>query len=172
MIESQPDREKQTPPAQRSAASMPDLWAIHDLVARFDDAVNRRDKGEFSKLWAQDAIWEIGHPRPLHVEGAGAIIETWSTMLFGSEWMFRGSFAGVVGVDGAKATGRWPCIETGTLLRPDKSPQGYDNRAVYEDEYVKSDGMWLFQRRRYLYLWLSTQQVPGSPVKLGPEILS
>ncbi len=172
MSEPQSDQGQQTPPAQRAGGAMPDLWAIYDLVARFDDAVNRRDKSEFSKLWAKDAVWEIGNPRPLYVEGAESIVDTWSTMLFGSEWMFRGSFAGVVTVNGVNATGRWPCIETGTLLSPNKSPQGYDNRAVYEDDYIKIDGLWLFQRRRYLYLWLSTRQMPGSPVKLGPEILS
>ena len=161
----------QTAPPPRVAESMTDLEAIHNLVARFDDAVNRRDKGEFGKLWAQDAVWEIGDPRPLHVEGADEIVSTWSKMLFGSEWMFRGSFAGVVTVDGAAGAGRWPCIETGTLILPDAtSPQGYDNRAVYEDIYVKKDGTWLFSRRRYLYLWLSTDTLPGRPVKLGAEL--
>lgn len=157
-------------PPLRASNTTTDMEGIWDLVARFDDAVNRRDKEEFAKLWAADAIWDIGEPRPLHVEGADKIVSTWSTMLFSSEWMFRGSFTGIITLNGDQATGRWPCIETGTLLDANKAPQGYDNRAVYEDDYVKKEGIWLFQRRRYLYLWLSTDQIPGNPVKLGPEL--
>ena len=162
----------QAAPPPRAVGAMTDSDAIFDLVARFDDAVNRRDKDEFSKLWAEDAVWEIGEPRPLHVEGADKIVSTWSTMLFDSEWMFRGSFAGIVSIDGDTATGRWPSIETGTLLDDNKCPQGYDNRAVYEDDYTKKDGVWRFRHRRYLYLWLSTDKLPGHPVKLGAELTS
>ncbi|MBX9848656.1 MAG: nuclear transport factor 2 family protein [Rhodocyclaceae bacterium] len=37
-------------------ATPSDRAAIADLVARFDDAVNRRDVAEFSALWAIDAV--------------------------------------------------------------------------------------------------------------------
>jgi SnoaL-like domain len=40
-------------------ASASDHAAITELVARFDDAVNRRDVGEFATLWADDAVWEL-----------------------------------------------------------------------------------------------------------------
>ena len=165
-------RDEQTAPPSRVAGTMPDLFAIYDLVARFDDAVNRRDETEFPKLWSEDAVWEIGDPMPMHVQGAKNVVSKWLEMQAANQWMFRGTFAGVVSVDGSTAIGRWPCIETGTLLvGPDKkTQQGYDNRSVYEDEYVKQDGVWLFSRRRYLYLWLSNDKLPGAPVKLGPEI--
>ena len=45
----EPRQISQTAPAPRSPDTMPDIAAIHDLVARLDDAVNRRDKDEFSK---------------------------------------------------------------------------------------------------------------------------
>jgi ketosteroid isomerase-like protein len=140
--------------------------AITALVAQFDDAVNRRDVAEFEALWASDAVWEIGNPMPLHVEGARHIVETWTAMLNSTTWLFRGSFVGVVdltGIEakgGAYATGRWPCVETGTFT----DGKGYDNRAIYEDRYVREEGRWLFQRRHYRYLWLSTDKLPGGAV--------
>ena len=163
-------RSSQSPPPARAANTMTDMWAVHDLVARFDDAVNRRDRDEMRKLWAEDSVWSIGHPRPMSVRGADQIIETWWQMTISSEWMFRGSFAGVVTIDGTTGTGRWPCIETGNLAAiPDGPPPGYDNRAIYEDVYVKIGGTWLFGSRNYIYLWLSTDKVAGAPVKLEED---
>jgi ketosteroid isomerase-like protein len=143
-----------------------DRFEIEQLVARFDDAVNRRDPDEFRRLWTEDGVWEIGEPFPLTVRGADAVTATWAQMLGAMTWLFRGSFAGVLVVDGDGAQGRWPCVETGTF----SDGRGYDNRAVYEDRYERRDGRWLFAHRRYLYLWLSQEPLPGAPVALGAEI--
>jgi SnoaL-like domain len=145
-----------------------DHAAITQLVARFDDAVNRRDVAEFEQLWAADAVWEIGNPMPLRIDGAAQIIQTWQMMLNSTVWLFRGSFLGVVNVNSDRGTGRWPCIETGTFV----DGKGYDNRAIYEDRYVCQEGRWLFQHRRYLYLWLSTETLPRAAVALSEEIAS
>jgi ketosteroid isomerase-like protein len=142
-----------------------DQVAITQLVARFDDAVNRRDAQEFASLWDQDAVWEIGDPMPMRVSGAQAIVEKWRAMIDGTQWLFRGSFAGVITTDGDTATGRWPCIETGTFA----NAMGYDNRALYEDDYVRRGEQWLFKQRRYVYLWLSTEKLPGGSVKHEPN---
>ncbi len=139
---------------------MDDRWAIFELVARFDDAVNRRDVAEFGALWTEDAIWEIGAPMDLRVEGRTAIVALWSRQLGKVEWLFRGSFMGVVSVEGDEATGRWPCVETGAWT----DGRGYDNRSYYEDSYRRMDGRWLIARRRYVYLWLNEATVGGAPV--------
>lgn len=144
--------------------SAEDRWALSDLVARFDDAVNRRDVAEFAALWAEDAVWEIGNPLRLRVAGREAIVELWSRQLGKVEWLFRGSFAGVLQVESEdQAGGRWPCIETGAWT----DGRGYDNRSYYDDTYVKSAGRWLFARRRYVYLWLSEATVGGAPIPHG-----
>ncbi len=135
-------------------------WAIFDLVARFDDAVNRRDLAEFAGLWVEDSVWEIDEPRPLRVEGLTAIVSKWSEMLGATRWLFRGSFAGVVDLAGDTATGRWPCVETGTFL----TGEGYDNRSIYEDRYRLTPGGWRFVHRRYVYLWLSSEALPGHEI--------
>lgn len=168
MVAPQLQRESQTVPPPRTADSMTDLFAIYDLVARFDDAVNRRDRTEFRTLWAEDGTWAIGAPRELSVQGVDQIEDTWWKMTMALEWMFRGSFAGVVTLDGMTGRGRWPCIETGNSAATADGPgPGYDNRAIYEDLYVKKEGIWLFQKRNYVYLWLSTDRLPGAPVTLS-----
>lgn len=140
-----------------------DKRAIAQLVAGFDDAVNRRDAAEFARLWSGDAVWEIGEPRPMRVVGAPQIVEAWLGMIASTKWLFRGSFMGVVTQDGDALRGRWPCIETGTF----NDGTAYDNRAIYEDEYVHENGRWQFRRRRYVYLWLSSETLPGAPVPLN-----
>ena len=77
MSETGGQRSSQSVPPARAANTMTDMWAIHDLVARFDDAVNRRDRDEMRKLWAEDSVWSIGDPRPMSVRGADRIVETW-----------------------------------------------------------------------------------------------
>jgi ketosteroid isomerase-like protein len=144
-------------------STLSDRAAITDLVARFDDAVNRRDVAEFSALWCDDAVWEIEAPMAMRTEGAAAIVATWQHMLGGTQWLFRGSFAGVLQVDGDTATGRWPCVETGTFA----NGKGYDNRAIYEDHYRREPDGWRFLHRRYVYLWLSSEPLPGAPVALA-----
>ena len=161
----------QKPPPPRPPDVLSDRAAIIDLVARFDDAVNRRDANEFGKLWCEDAVWEIGDPMPMRAQGRDTIVKTWTGMLAGTEWLFRGSFMGVLYVMCDSATGRWPCVETGTFKATDKAPaNGYDNRALYEYRYTKKDGIWRFQHRQYIYLWLSSEKLPGSAVALVEDI--
>lgn len=165
------DEARSASPSARAHQNMSDRDAITDLVARFDDATNRRDAAEMRALWADDGVWEIMEPRPMRVDGGDRIVATWLSMLGALDWFFRGSFAGVVSVEGDRATGRWPCVETGRFgPASDRPGQGYDNRSIYEDVYVRRDDGWVFARRRYLYLWLSEGDLPGAGVPLGPEL--
>ena len=141
-----------------------DHAAIGRLVALFDEATNRRDADLFAELWTEDAIWEIGEPRPMRVEGSAKVRERWQALLDATVWLFRGSFAGVVEIHGDAAVGRWPCIESGALREAGK----YDNYAEYEDEYRRTATGWCFARRRYRYLRLSTDIVPSAQADGAP----
>jgi ketosteroid isomerase-like protein len=142
----------------RPGSDTSDYLAIQMLVARFDDAVNQRSLAEFSELWATDGRWEIEEPLPMKVSGAWTIAEHWGQKMAGTKWLFRGSFAGVVELDGDTATGRWPCVETGQFM----DGTDYDNRALYLDSYIKQGDRWLFQSRLYRYMWLSRDKLPGT----------
>ena len=133
-----------------------DFHAIMALVAKFDDAVNRRDHEEFCALWTETAVWEIGPPRTMRIEGADKIRATWAKMIEQTVWLFRGSFLGSVNFDGDKAQGRWPCIEAGSFREEGK----YDNYAIYHDRYVRTPSGWQFATRRYEYLRLTTDILP------------
>ena len=140
------------------ASHSEDCHAISQLVAKFDDAVNRKSLEEFCSLWTDDAMWQIGAPREMCVQGIDTIRETWKGMLESTVWLFRGSFAGVVEIDGDTATGRWPCIETGSFKEEGK----YDNYALYSDSYRRVSGRgWLIASRNYHYLRLTTDIIPG-----------
>ncbi|MDX2065616.1 MAG: nuclear transport factor 2 family protein [Fimbriimonadaceae bacterium] len=139
---------------------MTDYEEIAILVAKFDEAVNRRRIELFDTLWSEDASWEIRNPMPMRVETCAKIIETWQQMLGGTKWLFRGSFLGTVTINGDTASGRWPCVETGEFA--DGTP--YDNRAYYEDTYVRTDAGWRFRSRSYHYLWLSRSPLVGDVI--------
>ena len=150
-----------------------DREEIGQLVARFDDATNRGDVEGFRALSAEDAVWEIMEPRPMRAEGVDAIVAKWQALLDVAQWFFRGSFVGVVDVDGDTALGRWPCVETSTIAAPaDAAHSGYDNRAFYEDAYVRRNGAWLFSRRRYVCFYISDAPLPGRAVPLTRDLLS
>ena len=140
----------------RPAPAVSDRDAIARLAATFDDAVNRRSVEGFCALWAQDAEWTIGPPREMRAVGIEDIRRTWTAMLEQTVWLFRGSYAGVIDVDGDVARGRWPCTEVGSF----KAEGKYENFAMYEDEYRRTDGGWVFARRSYAYLRLTTDIVP------------
>lgn len=97
----------------------------------------------------------------MHVEGKSVIVETWTQMIAGTQWLFRGSFEGVLSVDGDSATGNWPCVERGVFA----DGTGYDNLAQYEDTYVRENGKWKFKSRKYVYFWLSSEPISGGPIK-------
>ena len=150
-----------------------DRELITQLVARFDDATNIRDADGFRTLWTHDAEWRIGEPRPMHAKGIDDIVSHWQGLLDRAEWFFRGSYAGVVDVDGDAGVGRWPCLEMSTVAHPeDPKRSGYDNRAVYEDRYVRRDGRWLFASRSYVYFWISDAPIPGQKVPMPNDRLS
>ena len=160
----------QPPPenvARNSWSISDDRAAIEMLVAQLDDAVNRRDLGDFGSLWTPDAVWEIAEPRPMRVEGAQAIGQAWERTIAGTEWLFRGSSERMAYAEHAQRAGRRHCTEAGTF----HANAGYDNCPVHEDLNADAEGQWLFRPRRYLCLGLSSGPPLGSAVFLANEPL-
>ena len=156
-----------------SSPSASDRELIGQLVARFDDATNRRDEDGFRALWTKDASWSIGQPRPMSVTGLDAIVAEWHRLLGATEWFFRASYAGIVDVSGDEAVGRWPCLEMSTVSHPQSAAHsGYENRAFYEDYYVRREDRWLFSKRRYVYFWISDAPIKGQAVPATGDTLS
>ena len=131
----------------------PDEAEIRDLVARYADAVNRRDEAAWGATWAKDGEWDLsGRP----ASGRDAVVALWSQLMGGIPWVNQIVYFGLVDVDGAAATGRWYLAEFMKL--PDGT--GRQMIGVYRDQYVKEDGAWKFAKRRM------------DPVYSGPPDLS
>ena len=133
-----------------------DEVAIRGLVARYADAVVRRDEGAWAATWAEDAEWHIlGNP----TRGRGEIVALWSKLMAGFPWVAQLPNSGVVDVDGDRATGRWYITELG------KGPDGSASLTlgVYHDEYRRIADQWYFARRRFDVLYGGPPDLSAKP---------
>lgn len=122
-----------------------DQLAIRALHESYGDAVFRRDAADWGALWADDATWDLmGTP----VEGKAAIVGLWTGAM--STFAFVAFFAqvGTLVIDGDTASGR---SYTNEVL---EDLEGNLRRTVgrYEDSYVRKDGTWLYQSRKFVVL--------------------
>lgn len=137
--------------------------AILTLMARFDDAVIRQDLDAFRALWVADAVWEFGDPLAMLAKGIEEIVAALQKYNDINEFFFRTTLRALIAVNGARATSRAPSTEY--ARRHDG--HGYNNVALWQDEFERRDGKWLFSSRRYYYVWVdSSSPILGSAVPL------
>jgi len=132
---------------------------IQQLAARFSDAVNERDVAAFGGVWAEkDAVWEIGDPLPSRAEGRDAIVRMLEWLFTIEHYLMQMTHAGVITLDGDRATARFAIRERG---RGRGSDSFYDNLAVYDDALVREPEGWRFLRRSYSYRFLDQERFTG-----------
>jgi uncharacterized protein (TIGR02246 family) len=122
-----------------------DQLAIRTLHDSYADAVFRRDAAAWGANWAEDGRW---HLMGTTVEGRDSIVALWNGAMGGFAFVAFFSQCAAIEIDGDTATGRVFTHEVlegsdGTLSRP---------VGRYDDHYVKRDGRWLYQERRYTLL--------------------
>lgn len=142
---------------------------IRDLVARFSDAVNRRDFDAFGDLFADDGVWELGEPFPRRAAGRDNIVSMFRSLSEPWPFFFQMTHTGVidVGQDGQSATARWEVQE---IARSEDGSQSYDNVAIYYDRLVRTGGgSWRFAERRYRYVWFSDADLGGRLIPLPDD---
>lgn len=129
-----------------------DRLMIRELMDSYADAITRVDAEDYAKCWADEgAEWSIPwYPDIGTIQGKDNIMATWveAMKVFAGD-MFN-MWPGSIEVDGDRAkvtayTSEVFIIED-TVLR--------DN-GFYEDECVKVDGQWYFQKRTF---WLKQRQ--------------
>jgi ketosteroid isomerase-like protein len=118
------------------------IRALHDSYA---DAVFRRDAAAWGANWAEDGRW---HLMGTTVEGRDSIVALWNGAMGGFAFVAFFRQCAAIEIDGDTAIGRVFTHEVlegsdGTLSRP---------VGRYDDHYVKRDGHWLYQERRYTLL--------------------
>lgn len=133
---------------------------IQTLVSRFADACMRQDAVAFKRLWTADAVWKIGNPFPLLENGRENIVAAFVKLL--GQWEFFAQFPNslLVEIDRSSATAQCSVEELGQNA---KTKASYHNIAYYYDDLRKENGVWLFHRRDYRYLWLG-DGIGGRPI--------
>jgi len=121
--------------------SIADTLNIHQLYARYSDAITRKDPETFGSCWCDDAFWLL-----LGVEhrGKDAIVEAYTNAVAATDLVLHLASAPLIALDGDKARVRSQVQEIlhfsggGSMLL----------LANYNDELRKVDGQWLFADRR------------------------
>jgi len=138
-----------------SSGPVEDRLAIRELVEAYNDAVMRFDGEAWASNWRDDASWTL--PGVGEIQGKDRFFPVWQQAM--SAFSFVGFFAsaGPIHVDGDTARGTW--YQQEYLHQKDGVKRTVTGR--YQDEYVKRDGRWYFQKRVYEVLNAEASPTPA-----------
>ena len=128
--------------------------AIRQLMARYVDAANRRDGEAWASTWAEDGCWDLVG---MEVQGRDAILEMWRQVVAGFEFAVLMPSSSMIEVNGKTASGHWYLQEFTRDLQGEKLLA----LSRYTDTYSKVDGEWLFQTRRYDFIYRGPADLSG-----------
>ena len=116
--------------------------ALRHLIARYCDAMIRKDAATFGDCWTADGVWGLTKP----VEGREAILAHFGKLMAGFTWLVQTAPNAVFEVDETAGTG------TGRVLLHEEyhsKKDGPGSRVgVYHDRYQRIGNTWLFAERR------------------------
>ena len=136
-------------------SSIEDEIGLRNLMARYVDAVNRCDADAWISTWAQDGEWDLlGNA----VTGRDNILAQWQLLMASFEFALLLPSSCLFEVAGATATGHWYLHEYNRDLQGTRSTM----LSRYDDSYVKVNGEWLFQTRRYSLLYHGAPDLSGA----------
>lgn len=129
--------------------------ALRDLMARYIDAVNRRDADAWIATWAENGTWNmLGQS----VTGHASILALWQQMMSGFEFALMLPSSSLFSITGDTASGHWYLQE---YLR-DRDGNGTTVFSRYLDTCVKQHGRWLFQSRQYHLMYNGPADLSGT----------
>ena len=129
--------------------------ALRNLMARYADAVNRRDADAWVATWAADGVWNLlGNP----VSGRDNILALWQQMMGSFEFALMLPSSCLFEVNGDTASGHWYLHEYTRDLQGNASTV----LSRYLDTYVKQGGQWLFQSRHYSFIYNGPADLSGT----------
>jgi ketosteroid isomerase-like protein len=120
-----------------------DIQAIHQLAARYADAMNRGDLEAAVQTYAPAGALETSTSKP--ALGWAAISEVIAAKMATLELIFQTVHVGVVVVSGDSAHTRFPISE---WSRRSEDDQPFLLLGWYADEVIRLDCGWRFSRRR------------------------
>ena len=141
--------------------SAEDELAVRNLVARYCDAVCRRDPAAWAATWAADATWDLGGGRVTH--GREEAVQLWTTATARYPWVAQLAPTGTVEITGDTGTGAWWVLE----LNHRADGEGVLHLGHYDDTYRRTDEGWQFTSRRFAMVYRGALD-PGTVVPLPP----
>ena len=132
-----------------------DELALRNLMARYVDAVNRYDADAWIATWAEDGVW---HLLEQPTRGRADILILWRQMMASFEFALMLPSSCLFQVDGDAASGHWYLHE---YIR-DVQGVGSTILSRYQDTYTRRGGQWLFQSRRYQFLYRGPADLSGT----------
>ena len=123
-----------------------DRLAIRELVDSYNDAVMRFDRDAWASNWTDDATWSL--PGMGEITGKDKFVPMWQQMMAGFSFVGFFASAGPIIVTGTTAHATW--YQQEFLHQKDGVKRRITGR--YEDDYIKRDGRWFFQKRVYSVL--------------------
>lgn len=130
-------------------------WELYGLMARYCDAVNRRDGEDWINCWTSDAEWVLMGSK---VTGRENILALWQQVMSGFEFALMLPSTCLFTADGTSASGHWYLHE----YTRDHQGNSATNISRYQDAYKKVDGQWRYQSRECHFI------VSGSAGLSGP----
>ena len=136
-------------------SKLEDEMALRNLMARYVDAVHRRDEDDWAGTWTVDARWNL---LGSDVIGRDNIVALWQQMMSGFEFAVMMPSSCLFEITGHQATGHW------YLQEYTRDLEGHGNAVLsrYKDSYSKLDGEWRYQSREYSFIYHGAPDLSGS----------
>ncbi|GMG88396.1 nuclear transport factor 2 family protein [Biformimicrobium ophioploci] len=140
--------------------SLEDEIALRNLMARYTDAVNRNDGASWINCWADNASWDL---MGLIVTGQDNILNLWQRMMSNFEFALLMPSSCHFEVNGNSATGHWYLHE----YTRSKEGDAITILSRYQDSYIKENGKWLYQTRKYELIYNGAPDLSGQVVPIN-----
>ena len=127
-----------------SQGPIEDRLMIRELVESYNDAVMRFDAEAWADNWRDDATWVLPGTGD-GITGKENFLPAWQGAMAGFSFVGFFASAGPIVIDGDKAHGTW--YQQEFLHQKDGVKRNVTGQ--YEDDYIKVDGRWYFQKRVY-----------------------
>ena len=136
-----------------------DELAIRNLLARYGDAVCRRDADAWAATWAEDCAWDLGGGRV--VRGRDDVVALWRTAIAKYPWVAQVPASGFVEQVGDEVRGTWYVLELNHLA----DGSGVLHLGHYDDTYLRTAAGWRFATRRFRMIYRGAMD-PGTVTPL------
>ena len=135
--------------------------AIRNLVGQYADAVNRRDKDDWAKVWTEDGVWVL--PDLMNtgdhkiMKGRENVVDVWYNTMQLFSFVMHIVYSGTIDVQGDTATSRWYISEN--LIGTDGTHMTLFG--VYNDKNIKIGDKWLYKKRVFRPIYTGPADLTG-----------